>query len=234
MRILSWRHAAHWLHPARLPEAVRRIVRAWRGTRWCRRVAVEHTPSGRLHTIHAARLDDAAARVDVTPVRLGGAGNLELLFDLCEEVGARRVVETGVAYGWSSLAILLSIVPRGGHLWSTDLAYRHTDGAQHVGIAVPTDLREFWTLLPGYDHDQVPVALEQAGVLDLAHYDSDKTPSGMLATCTLLFEALRPGGVLVVDDAGDHLGLRTLAQRLGVEPTVVQHDGKFQGILRKP
>src|SRR5688500_7698327 len=56
------------------------------------------------HTFQQAR-----HRAEACPVRMGGAGALDLLYALAEYVGATRIVETGVAYGWSSLALLLSL-----------------------------------------------------------------------------------------------------------------------------
>ena len=37
---------------------------------------------------------------------LGGGGGIDVIFRVCEGLQAKIVVETGVAYGWSSLAIL--------------------------------------------------------------------------------------------------------------------------------
>lgn len=204
------------------------------GIRWCRSVATTHNASGTLYRLHAKELAEAEQRVQDAPEKLGGAGNLELLYDLCEELEAQRVIETGVAYGWSSLAILCSITKRHGHLWSTDLPYTYLHADQVVGIAVPARFRSSWTLLRGADAERVPHALADAGTIDLAHYDSDKSLEGMRRTSHLLFEALRPGGILIVDDAGDHLGFQELAWTLGLKPVVISHQGKYQGILRKP
>ena len=38
------------------------------------------------------------------PFRMGGGANFSLIHALLDSVGARKVIETGVAYGWSSLA----------------------------------------------------------------------------------------------------------------------------------
>ena len=48
------------------------------------------------------------------PYNLGGEGNLPILYAICESIKASQVIETGVAYGWSSLSILLSISKREG------------------------------------------------------------------------------------------------------------------------
>lgn len=233
MRIRSSRQLTYWLTPHRLPDAAQRLYRIQAGRRWCQDVAMSREPSGALTSLHATELEAARTRAESTSMRFGGGGNLDLVYDLSEEVGATRVVETGVAFGWSSLAILLSINPRGGHLWSTDMPYPYLDGSDHVGVAVPEHLRHAWTLLRGPDREQLPVALEAAGMIDLAHYDSDKSYDQALWAYRRLFEVLRPGGVLVADDIGDHLAFRDFAVSLHRRPTVIQDGRKFQGVLRK-
>lgn len=237
MRVLSARHALYWAHPKRVPSAVQRIVRARRGTAWCREVAEPSPATDRLDASHHDVIQAARSRVDQSGQRLGGAANMKLLYDMCERVQARNVIETGVAYGWSSLAVLLSVSPRSGHLWSIDLPYPYGGDEQPVGIAVPDELRDDWTLIVGSDRDHVAGAIAAATAdgrtLDLAHYDSDKTPRGMISTCTLLYQALRPEGTLVVDDVGDHLGFKQLCQLLQVAPLVYDHGGKYQGVLHK-
>jgi len=57
-------------------------------------------------------LQAAHQRAAACPVRMGGPGGLKLLYWLAEHIQATRVVETGVAYGWSSLALLLSLRKR--------------------------------------------------------------------------------------------------------------------------
>jgi predicted O-methyltransferase YrrM len=43
---------------------------------------------------------------------MGGAGQFNLLYAATILSGARRIVETGVAYGWSGLAILAAMAIR--------------------------------------------------------------------------------------------------------------------------
>jgi hypothetical protein len=138
----------------------------------------------------------AEARVAKVPFRLGGGGNLDLIYTLCEALQATRVVETGVANGWSSLAILLSIARRpGAGLHSVDLPYLKYQNDRWVGTAVPESLQAFWTLHRMADREGLPEALEALGTIDLAHYDSDKSVAGRRFAYPLLWSGLRPGGV---------------------------------------
>ena len=48
-------------------------------------------------------LKTAQSKEKECPIKMGGAGALDLIFYACEFTNATKVVETGVAYGWSSL-----------------------------------------------------------------------------------------------------------------------------------
>ena len=61
---------------------------------------------------HADRLTAAQARIDAANARMGGGADLDLLYALCVCSEARRVLETGVAFGWSTLAILSALEER--------------------------------------------------------------------------------------------------------------------------
>jgi hypothetical protein len=181
---------------------------------------------------------EAAERMRECPEVMGGAGNIDLLYDLCEAVEATRVVETGVAYGWSSLALLLSLDSRAGHLISTDMPYPGQGSERFVGCVVPERLRTRWSLLRRPDRDVLPGAIAQLGGLDLCHYDSDKSARGRLWAYPLMWEALRPGGYLVSDDISDNVAFRDFCAEMGVPPTVVADaDGprmRYVGVAVKP
>ena len=222
-----------------LEGAVRRTAESW-----CASGAVDNAEAIRrlgysappevLEECFPAEFAAARARAATCPVKLGGAGNLDLLHALCEVIEAQRVVETGVAYGWSSLAILLSLQKRpGAKLFSVDLPYFRYRNDRWVGVVVPQKLRHAWNLYRMADREGVPRALKAAGTIDLAHYDSDKRAEGRLFSYRLIWQALRPGGILVSDDIGDNLGFKVFCEEIGVEPIIVGHQNKYQGVLVK-
>jgi predicted O-methyltransferase YrrM len=165
---------------------------------------------------------------------LGGPGNLELLYHLTQGLEAKRVVETGVSYGWSTLAILLAQESiGGGALISTDMPHVRVGNEPYVGAAVPEAMRASWTLIRQPDRSGLPKALSRFDEIDLAHYDSDKTYAGQSWGFDRLWDRLRPGGVLIADDIDYQLAFRDFAAARGVDPIVVEA-GKLIGILRKP
>ncbi|MBN2325518.1 MAG: class I SAM-dependent methyltransferase [Candidatus Omnitrophica bacterium] len=169
------------------------------------------------------------------PIKMGGAGNLDLLFSLCEVLQAETVLETGVAYGWSSLAILLSLQKRShGRLYSIDLPYLELQNDRWVGVAVPESLKGRWKLFRMADREGAPRAIRAAQVFDLVHYDSDKSYAGRMSTYRRVWAALRSKGVLMSDDIGDNPAFRDFCEEAGVDSLVVKDGRKYQGVAVKP
>jgi methyltransferase family protein len=149
---------------------------------------------------------------------------LPLLYVLVRALRPAVLVETGVASGMSSAVILQAVRRNGlGHLWSIDLPdYDYTwvealmvrgTGIPHrnmvdntlppgmkSGWAVPSDLRDVWTLLAGDTKTELPRLLGQISLVDFALHDSDHSEEAVLREGGLLGQRLRLGGVLVVDD----------------------------------
>lgn len=194
---------------------------------------------------------EARARIAACPLEEfggvvnGGAANVDLLYALARAVDARRVVETGVGFGWSTLALLLATGDRdGARVFSVDLPHcfntpdgRWRDGDGWVGAAVPHALRERWTLFRMADREGLPRALRAAAPVDLAHYASDLSPDGCAFGYAAIWHSLRAGGVFIADAIERGPAFRRFAEDLGLPPVVVEGGddggGKFQGILFK-
>src|ERR1700722_4553623 len=66
----------------------------------------------------------AQAKIDQLGLDLGGPGHYPLLYFLTRHLRPRTVLETGVAAGWSSQAILTALRENAaGHLYSSDFPY---------------------------------------------------------------------------------------------------------------
>ena len=183
-----------------------------------------------------ARLAAAEMRVNAARGGMGGGADIDLLYSLCIALDATRVLETGVAFGWSSLAILSAIAPRAGaRLVSIDLPYLGANLDDLVGLAVPSNLKEGWTLRRGADRDELPGAIAAVRPIDIAHYDSDKSYLGRWWAYPLIWEGLRDGGLLISDDVEDNLAFLDFSEALGVAPLIVQapQRARLSGILRK-
>lgn len=193
-----------------------------------------------VRSLYAETFAEAARLQTACPVAMGAPGDLDLLYHLSHASGARQMIETGVAYGWSSLVLLLSAAEHGdGALVSTDMPYVMRFGDQWVGCVVPDRLRGQWQLLRYPDREGLPKALKILPEIDFCHYDSHKSYRARMWAYPLLWEALKPGGYFVSDDIGDDQGFRDFCERIGSVPTVVAGRTstgtmKYVGVLRKP
>ena len=167
------------------------------------------------------------------PIKMGGAGALELLFAACEFTKAKSVVETGVAYGWSSFASLTSLEKRNGTLYSSDMPYLGQDGDQYVGCIVPQHLKNNWKLFRHADRESLPKILKETQQIDVVHYDSDKSYEGMKWAYETLFPYVNKGGIFISDDINDNSAFQDFCEQQNIEPTVVEFEGKFVGVIVK-
>ncbi|MEX2375496.1 MAG: class I SAM-dependent methyltransferase [Dehalococcoidia bacterium] len=248
--ILGWLvlHPKHWVD---IPSVIKqRLTRGERAenralaNEQCRERAVpvstltELVPGFQLvafDELYRPQVEEARSRCAASPVSMGGAADLSLIFSLAEAVAAVKVVETGVAYGWSSLALLSSLSRRPGSLLiSVDRPYPGLKNDPYVGIAVPDEYRANWRLLRESDRRGIPQALELAGAPDICHYDSDKSYEGRMWGYRRLWNALRPGGLLVSDDISDNTAFLDFADRTGAPSSIVASGSKFVGVIVKP
>ena len=214
-------------------------------TRWCAQIAIDTAQAlqkitgepkrGSVTHIFSTVFATAQRTAVECPVRMGGPGDLDLIYWLAEHIRATRVIETGVAYGWSSLAFQLSLRTRdAARLISIDMPYPKLNNDQYVGCAVPEALRGGWQLLRYADRQGLPKALREFATIDMCHYDSDKSYRGRMWAYPRLWNALKAGGVFVSDDVGDNVAFRDFTRQIGVEPIVIGVEGKHVGVLVKP
>lgn len=168
----------------------------------------------------------AAAGVD-----LGGPGGVELLYFLTRALRPIVAVETGVAAGWSTSAILAAMrANEAGHLYSSDFPFfRLPDPERYIGCVVPEDLKDSWTLLIKGDRRNLEEILPPGRQVGLLHYDSDKTRDGREFFLRRSRSHLAENHVIVMDDIQDNLVFREYAE---AQPLfrVFEYLGKYIGM----
>lgn len=170
-----------------------------------------------------------------TPIKMGGPGNLTLLYYLAKKNNVKRVIETGVAYGWSSLAILKAMEnSKEALLISTDLPYAKLNNEDIVGLVVPEELRANWKVIRLPDVSGLPLALNEFSAIDMCHYDSDKSYQGRMWAYPMLWKKITSGGLFISDDIGDNIAFKEFAENVGVDPFVVKMKNQYVGVLVKP
>ncbi len=169
-------------------------------------------------------------------IDLGGGGHYPLLYFLVRHLRPQVVVETGVAAGYSSRAILSALAANDdGHLYSSDFPYfRLEDPEKYIGVLVEDRLRTRWTLRTRGDRTNLPEILAEVDGVDLFHYDSDKPVDGRRFAVDAVTPKLRPGGVLLMDDIQDNDFFREHVHAHGLAFRIFEFGGKYIGAIGLP
>lgn len=245
---------AYLVRPHLYPELGRKIIKNTfqRGSAikgkdqaeiWCQKQAISQEEAIRkitqvsefpkLENVFADVLENAKKIEASTPVKMGGAGALDLIYNICEHLQATKVLETGVAYGWSSLAALLSLSKRNGTLYSSDMPYLGKDNDVYVGCVVPDDLRPNWKLFRYADRESLPKIFKEENKFDFIHYDSDKSYNGRMWAYNILWDKVREGGIFMSDDIADNSAFMDYCMKNNHQPIIVEFDGKYAGLILK-
>jgi len=175
----------------------------------------------------------AAVKLSNAPV-LGGGGNYHLLYFVTRLLQPENVLETGVAAGFSTGAILTALERNGrGHLYSSEFPYfRLSDPARYIGVLVPEELKHRWTIALEGDSISVPRFLDRmSSGVDLFHYDSDKTYAGRKETFTKVMPRLTKSAIVIVDDIQDNFHFRDLISKGDYASRVFGFEGKYCGLI---
>ena len=198
-----------------------------RATRWCRRNSTDLDAFARSVD---AELWDSALRLKrsigaLRKSRLealdlhgsrpqdigGGPGNLALLYWLVRVLAPTTVVETGVASGASSRAILEAMLENEkGHLYSSDLA--GVIPREYSGLCVDEHMKPRWTLYHDGDRTNIPRIVAEAGEIDFLHYDSAKDAVEMKWVIDQVSPTLASTAVIVLDDVDRHSFMEDFAR----------------------
>jgi predicted O-methyltransferase YrrM len=113
------------------------------------------------------------------------------------------VIETGVASGVSSSYLLLALQKNGrGHLHSIGRADPvFLPQGKETGWLVPQWLRRQWRVHLGDARDILPSLLGELGDIDIFIHDSMHTYDHMMWEFETAYPHIRPGGLLLSDDA---------------------------------
>jgi predicted O-methyltransferase YrrM len=158
---------------------------------------------GDLADRHATTFNHA--RHPSTPCPWNASRRLEsLCYVVCRLTRPSCVVETGVAAGHTSRAILLALNEnKHGRLYSIDLPLFSWRRTYPIGSSIPPSLRSRWHLTLGPSRLVLPNLLRRLGPIDVFVHDSDHTYLNQKVEFSLALSALRPGGFLIADDVGN-------------------------------
>tara|TARA_B100000989_G_C19464942_1_gene437845 strand:- start:123 stop:890 length:768 start_codon:yes stop_codon:yes gene_type:complete len=137
---------------------------------------------------------------------LGGGGIFPLLYFLIIKKKPINALETGVAAGTSSQAILSALEVNGsGHLYSSDLPlFRISKPENYIGIFVDDELKHRWSLFIEGDKFNFYKIFKKEIKIDFLHYDSDKRYFSRKHTMNFLQKYLNVNAIVVMDDIQDN------------------------------
>lgn len=166
-------------------------------------------------------------------IKLGGGGDYALLYFLSRALRPSTVVETGVAAGFSTQAVLAALhANQAGRLLSSDFPYFRLDRPeQYVGILVEDGVKDRWSLYLRGDRANLPEILHSCPFIDLLHYDSDKSYRGRRFAMEQLGPHLGVDSHVVMDDIQDNTFFKDLVERRGVPFRVFAFGGKHLGLM---
>ena len=140
-------------------------------------------------------------------------GNYDAKWKIARKYKPERILEIGVRCGYGAHALIC-----GSGQVKTYLGIDNDDQAHEGGPWL------WWAekLLAGLDVDwrileQDSHSVQLEATYDLAHVDGDHTYSGCMSDMTLAWDALVPGGVMIVDDATYLPGPRAACAKWGAD-----------------
>lgn len=134
--------------------------------------------------------------------KLGGSANCILLYFLTRYNKPKIIFETGVSYGFSSNIFLNAIKKNNiGLLYSSDLPYLKIKNSQlAIGCLVDDNLKNNWILRVKGDTKNAIEFSKTDKIIDLFHYDSDKSFLGKYITFNILRKKFSKKCILIFDD----------------------------------
>lgn len=166
---------------------------------------------------------------------INSAADLDLLYWITEKLKIKNVLETGVASGWSSLALLLAQKNiEDSKLVSIDMPfYNFKNPSNFVGLAVPYKLRKNWVLFREADRIGIPKAFKKNISFGLVHYDSDKTFFGREWALNYIWPRLNKGAIIIIDDIGDNMHFHDFVMKKKLDSIIINSNNKYVGVIKK-
>jgi len=184
------------------------------------RTALERVYFPRISDAHLAAWD-------------GSDSLLSLASSLTQLMRPRSTVETGVARGFTSAAILSALDANGsGLLYSVDLPALGFPESK-LGEAVPAELKSRWRLRIGPSRKVLSTVLREAAPVDLFLHDADHTYESQIEEFEAVWPHLRPGGVLISDDVNNPAFLDFCKERRLSPMLIKQEKAGYLGAVKK-
>jgi predicted O-methyltransferase YrrM len=160
---------------------------------------------------------------------------LRIVGTIIELMRPAVMVETGVALGFTTATVLHVMAEAGeGHLYSVDLPALQYNPDDPVGRAVPSELRDRWTLELGDSRKKLEPLCARVAPVDVFLHDALHTYSSQLREYRTAWPFIRFGGLLISDDVNNPAFIE-FAREVEARPHLVVGSSRSDavGLLRK-
>jgi len=158
------------------------------------------------------------------------------LFSICYFSQPELIIETGVAYGFSSSYILLALnLLKKGKLISIDVLLRKEHKPEKFGIAIPTELKERQQLIIGKSTEELKKILQGDIKIDIFMHDSLHTYKYMMEEFQIAWPFIKKHGFLVSDDVSDNNAFLDFSENVRRKPIIIFDEIKktYFGLIQK-
>tara|TARA_A100001011_G_scaffold400856_1_gene519972 strand:- start:2501 stop:2986 length:486 start_codon:yes stop_codon:yes gene_type:complete len=161
---------------------------------------------------------------------MGGASDIQLIYNLIIIQKPKNIIEFGVASGWSTVSILEATKKNGfGTLESIDMPYFFKGSKKMIANMVKKKFKN-WKLFIG---PQINYFNKIKKKYDFCHYDSDKSYQGRILAYNKIWKSLKKDAILMSDDIGDNIAFFDFCQYRKIKPFVVKYKNKYLGLIQK-
>jgi len=129
----------------------------------------------------------------------------KFLYLLCRIVQPRNIIETGVAYGLSSLYILSAMNKNNsGNLYSIDSIFRPWQSKEMIGAIIPEKLQKRWKLILGKSNLELDKLFNKIDDVEIFIHDSLHTYKNMTFEFDCAINKINKNGIIISDDILDN------------------------------
>ncbi len=164
--------------------------------------------------------------------KMGGMAHLNLIYNLNKHFLPKNILETGVAFGWSTLVFILS-KHKNSNLTCIDLSYPTKSSNKLVGGALPANFKKKFKLYEGVDFKYLEFFYEKKLFFDFIHYDSDKSYNGRKKNYKLIWKILSKRGCFISDDISDNSAFYEFVIFNKLNYHILKFKDKYVGVVIK-
>ena len=164
--------------------------------------------------------------------KMGGMAHLNLIYNLVMFYEPKKILETGVAFGWSTLVFIIT-KSKYSKLTSVDLSYPTKSSNKLIAMALPSNFKKKFKLLMGIDYYYLKSFKKNKINFDFIHYDSDKSYMGRKKNYDLIWKILSKNGCFISDDISDNSAFYEFVTIKKINYHILKLDNKYIGIVFK-